>query len=156
MPLVQSTLKSALQSVFESQPGSASQAASQLAQAYATYAQAGIFGASTIPSLDALQAGLESQLTSGFSSMSAAGVAAAFASGLGTGWIGVPVAGAQAGATVACPGAAAIVAGLTALFISMPESASDAADQLATILHGATQTVTAAVVPPPGTILPIA
>jgi hypothetical protein len=156
MPLVQSVLKSALQSVFESRPSSAADAASQLAQAYATYAQAGVFGSSTIPSLASLQAGLQSQLQSGFSSQSAASVAAAFAAGLTAGWIGVPVVGGQAGATVTCPGAAAITAPLTAVFMSMPGSASDAADQIATILHVATQTVTAAVAPPPGTILPIA
>jgi hypothetical protein len=89
------------------------------------------------------------------SSGSAAAFAGAWASAVATFWIGVPVVGAQSGATVACPGAAALTAALTTVFANLQNTAQSCAQGLATALHTATMTVTAAVAPPPGTTLPI-
>jgi len=152
-------LSSDLEDVFASLPASASDAADALALAYGTYAAGGQFGASmpNIPpaNVDALAAALLAAIA-----VPAAGnpatIAASWAAGLTAFWLGVPVAGVPAGATVGCPGAASLVATLTAVFANVANTSASCAAGLSAALHGATITVTAAVAPPPGTVLPIA
>lgn len=149
------SLTNSIRSVLESNPATGADAARGIANAYAGYAGGGTFGASTLVSTEPLRSALESQLTTGFASQSGATVALAFSTALSTGWVGLPVVGAQTGATVGCPGAAGVTATLTALFISQPPTHQLAAEGIAGALHTATLTVTAAVAPPPGTVLPI-
>lgn len=158
MALNSAGLATAIQNVFESYPDSAADAASGLADAYYNYASAGQFGTSTIQLTPGHKSALESTLLSAIQdpeSASASGFASAWSSGVATFWTAVPVAGAQSGVTNGCPGAAALSISLTSVFSNTENSASDAANQLATALHGATTTVTATVAPPPGTIAPI-
>lgn len=168
MALNQSSLASALQAIFDGSadtspvdgnpdgtPASASDAGNRLAKAYADYAAAATFGAST-PTLTGKEAALAATLTPSLALPGTAAThAAAWSSGVAAFWTAVPVVGAQVGATVGCPGAAALTAALTTLFGNTANTAATAASGLAAALHTATLTVTAAVAPPPGTILPI-
>lgn len=158
MALSQSGLASSFRALFDSMPASASDAADGLAQAYYEYASAAMFGASTvaIPSVnrDAMAAALLSAIAVPVSG-SPATFAAAWASAVTAFWIGVPVAGAQAGATVGCPGAASLAAPLTAVFPNLGNTTDTGSQGMASALHVATLTVTAAVAPPPGTVLPV-
>lgn len=153
MPLVQATLASELQSAFDAYPESVADSAQALAGAYHTYASGAQFGASDVD-LSGRDAALASTLQSGMTGTFAA-FASAWSTGLTAYWTAATVTGAQAGATVPPPGAASVPAALAASFASYPESTADAADLLASALHTATATTTAAVSPPPGTILPI-
>jgi hypothetical protein len=157
--LSSSSLASALQNTFANMPASASAAATSLAANYYDYATAGMFGASAPQIPTANRDALKTTLLAAIA-VPAAGspptIAAAWAAGLAAFWLGVPVAGAQAGATVACPGAASLTASLTVVFANLANTAAVCAQALATALHTATMTVTAAVAPPPGTVLPIA
>ncbi len=170
MALVKATLKAALKAIFDGTadtspvdgdpdgtPTDAADAGARLAKAYTDYAAGGLFGASTVSAgVGAKEAPLASTLAA---SLAVPGLpathAAAWGAGLVTFWAAVPVVGAQAGATVPPTGAAACVAALTALFSNTGNSADDAADGLANALDTCTKTTTAAVAPPPGTVLPI-
>lgn len=157
MPLVSATLGSAIKSVFEGYP-SPSGCADGLANAYYSYASAGMFGASTPTIPPANKSAMASTLQSAISDPSngsASSFASAWASAVTTFWIGVPVTGAQTGATVGCPGAASLSGSLTSIFGNTSNTFQSVADDLANALHTATLTTTAAVVPPPGTVLPI-
>jgi hypothetical protein len=156
MPLNQGALRAALENVFNSDPASPAAAANALAQAYDDYASAGVFG-SSIPTLTGKKAALASTLAGGLVVPgSAAALAGAWASGIAAYWTAVPVAGAQAGTTVGCPGAASLSGTLTTTFSNIGNTETSCATSLAGALHAATQTVTATVSPPPGTVVPIA
>lgn len=158
MTLDPSALASALEATFASLPETASDAADALAGNYYDYASAATFGASTPTLAPALRTAFAATLLGAIavpSSGTPATFAAAWASAVATIWIGVPVAGAQSGATVGCPGAAALTASLTTVFANLANTAATCAQALAAALHTATLTVTAAVAPPPGTVLPI-
>jgi hypothetical protein len=159
MTLNVSSLSALLGDLFAGMPASASAAAEGMAQAYFDYASAGTFGASTpqIPGVN--KSAMASTLLAAIATPatgSPATIAAAWATALSAFWIGVPVVGAQAGATVGCPGAAALTATLTIVFANLANTASSCAQSLAASLDTATKTVTASVAPPPGTVLPIA
>lgn len=167
MALVKAPLKSALEGIFDGSadtsppagpdgfPSTAVDAGNKLAAAYTGYAGAGMFGASTVD-VSLQEAALAATLAA---SLTVPGTpathAAAWGAGLAVFWLGAPVAGAQSGVTVPPTGAAALVAALTAAFANTAASASDAAQALADALDVCTKTVTAAVAPPPGTVLPI-
>lgn len=158
MALNQASLASAFKDTFASLPSSASNAASSLAANYYTFASAGMFG-SSVPGLttakrDAMASTLLAAIATPTSG-AAATFAAAWATALTTFWVGVPVTGAQAGATVGCPGAASLSPTLTTLFANTANTATSCGQGLAAALYTATMTVTAAVAPPPGTVLPI-
>jgi hypothetical protein len=157
--LSQSSLGADLEALFGSTPGSAADAAQGMAQAYYDYAAAGQFGAST-PSLttahrDAMAGVLLAAIATPVTG-SPATLAGAYATAVAAFWLAVPVVGAQTGATVGCPGAPVLVAALTAVFVNLTNTAATCAAGMAAVLHTATLTVTAAVAPPPGTVLPIA
>src|SRR4051812_20190732 len=128
MALDKAALKAALKGILDGSadndhdghpdgtPVSAADAGQKLAHAYAQYAAGGLFGSST-PTFTGQEGALATAL--GVSLILpgvAATHAAAWGTGLATFWISVPVAGAQAGATVPPTGAAALTVALTALF----------------------------------------
>lgn len=136
-------------------PTSAIDAGQKLAAAYFEYASGGMFGAS-VPTLAGRDTALAATLgTSLVLPGLPATHAAAWGAGLAAFWAAVPVAGAQAGATVPPAGGAALVAALTVLFANPANTADTAAAGLATALDVCTKTVVANVAPPPGTVLPI-
>jgi hypothetical protein len=157
--LDQPALAAALQATFESMPAAAADAADALANDYATYASAATFGASQLEVSEAVATAMGDTLFAAIS-VPASGLpatfAAAWAAAVAAFWVGLPVVGAQSGATAGCPGAASIAATLTAVFANLANSAGVCAVALAAALHGATLTVTATVAPPAGTVLPIA
>lgn len=120
---------------------------------YDDYCAGAVFGAST-PVLTGKRAAMAATLAGAFASGVAATTAAAFSSAVATYWTAVVVAGAQAGVCASCPGAGAITAALAALAPG-PNSKDAFAAAMATALDTATRTCTAAVAPPPGTVLPI-
>lgn len=157
MPLDQNALADAIEAIYADFPETASDAAEALAGAYADYALQGVFGASTLAPIGTEEPALFATLGASLVLPGAAAVhAAAWSAGVGTFWAAVPVVGVQAGTTAGCPGAAALTAGLTTLFLNLANTPETAAAGLAAALHTATQTVTANVAPPPGTVLPIA
>jgi hypothetical protein len=130
-----------------------------MASAYFTYAGAAIFGGSAPTIAPALRAAMGATLLGAIATPaggSPAALAAAWSSAVATFWTAVPVTGGQTGATVGCPGAPGLVASLTGVYSNTGNTAAGCAQQTATALDAATKTVTAAVAPPPGTILPIA
>jgi hypothetical protein len=158
MALSQSALAAALEDVFGAADLTAGEVAELLAAAYADYASEGRFGTSE-PEITELQVGALEGPLAGALTDPAAGAAATFAAAWGAGlaafWLGVPVVGAQAGATVGCPGAASAPTAIAAAVSNPGNTAATAAQGIAAALHTATQTVTASVAPPPGTVLPI-
>ncbi len=168
MALVKATLKSALLAVFDGTadtspvdgnpdgtPTDADDAGARLAAAYTDYAGAAMFAASTVD-VSSKEAALATTLGGSLELPGLAAThAAAWGAGLAAFWLGAPVAGAQSGVTVPPTGGAALVAALTTLFANTANTADDAADGLANALDICTKTVTAAVAPPPGTVLPI-
>jgi hypothetical protein len=134
---------------------STAQAAADFAELYDAYAQDAQFGSST-PTLTGRKAIFESTFAASLSSGVFATVCTALGNAVAAYWGSsqVPVVGAQAGVVVGCPGAASIAAALAAL--APVSSASVAASTISGALHAATTTCTAAVTPPPGTVLPIA
>jgi len=155
MALDDDALEDAILAFLESTADDATAAADALAELYAEYAADGMFSASTVTIDGARESALAATLAGGLvPSPSPATFLAALASGIATFWTGAPVVGAQAGATVGCPGAASLPAALSAA-LAVPNDREAAASTLAAALHTATLTVTAAVVPDP-TPLPIA
>jgi hypothetical protein len=170
MALNQSSLASALQAIFDGTadtspadghadgtPTSASDAGSKLAKAYTDYAAGGTFGGGTVSAgVGSKQSALATTLGGALTVPGVAAThAAAWAAGVTTFWLGVPVAGVPSGATIGCPGAAALTVALTAVFSNLANTPATAAASLAAALHTATATTTAAVAPPPGTTLTI-
>lgn len=134
----------------------AQEAADEIAAAYADYAAAATFGASTVTIDGARESALAATLAGGLVQAPDPTIfLAALASGIATFWTGAPVVGAQSGATVSCPGAASLPAALAAI-LAVPNDVGAATLELAGALHTATGTATALVSPPGGTVLPIA
>ncbi len=157
MALDVSSLSTNLQDLFEDSSESKSEAAIALADVYALYAAAGMFGASTLTIDGARESALASALEAGLvepPAGSLATFAAAWATGLGAFWTAAPVVGVQSGVTNGCPGTAALPAALIAA-LNPQHTPATAAAAFAAALHTATGTVQATVAPPPGTVLPI-
>jgi hypothetical protein len=145
--------------LFQGGPLGAVQGAKKMANIYATYAKAGMFGLSVPQFTGAEEAILAATLAAVFALPvpNPAAFGLAWSAGLTTFWLAPPilVTGVQAGAVAAIPGAAAVTAPLLALVAIPANPAPVAASMLAVALHAATMTCIAAVVPPPGTTLPI-
>jgi hypothetical protein len=168
MALNATTLATALEKIFDGTadttptdgnpdgvPTSSNDAGAKIAKAYTNYAGAAMFAASTV-NVSSKESALATTLGAALVAPGApATAAAAFGAGLTTFWTGAPVAGAQSGVTVPPTGAAALVAALTTLFGNAANTAAAAASGLAAALDTCTKTVTAAVAPPPGTVLVI-
>jgi hypothetical protein len=153
------SLQSAVAAILAKPSPDPASVAAQLASAYTSYAAAGQVGASVLV------------ISPGSTSAMAAAILATIAvpspvpTGWGLGWSngllafwGVPVAvvGAQSGAVIpVCPGAPAAAAVITAGASAPVPSSDPAAAAVASGCAAATATVTAAVAPPPGTILPV-
>jgi len=133
--------------------------AKQMALTYTTYAQGGQFGASLPTLTPAHTAALEGALLPALlvpQGGNPALLANAWAAGLLAFWIpGTPVLGAQAGAVIACAESGLVVVPMIAAFSNITATAPLTAALMATAIHAATITTTAAVVPPPGTVLPL-
>ncbi len=158
MPLDVSALTDNMIDLFGEPSESKSEAAIALADVYALYAAAGLFGASTVTIDGPREAALATALEVGLVEPPAGSMAtfcAAWGTGLGAFWTGAVVVGAQAGATNSCPGAAALGAALVAALSNPQHTKETAAAAFAAALHAATVTVTATVAPPPATVLPI-
>lgn len=158
MTLVAATLADAFEDIFDARLDDPADVADALADAYADYAAAGMFGASTVTIVPAKTAALAATIFGAIASPaagSAANFASAWSSGLIAFWPGVLVVGAQSGTVTACPGAVSLVATLSAIFADTGNTVRDAAEGLANELHTATLTAVATVAPPPGTVLPI-
>lgn len=155
MPLIVSTLQAALQAVFEANLSSSQAAADALAKAYATYAQAGTFGAS-LPVFTGLeQKALSTTLLASFASPqppNPAAWGAAWATGLANFWMAPPIviSGPQVGVVTGIVGAPLLATSLLAMIVPQ-QSAATAAATLAAQLHTATLTVIGVVSPPPFT-----
>lgn len=156
MALNSASLEADLLAFLSGESDDVQQAADGLAAAYADYASAGMFGASTVTIDGARESALAATLAGGLvQAPDASTFLSALASGVATFWTAVPVVGAQSGATVGCPGAASLPAALAAA-LAVPNDRETAAQALAAALHTATLTTTAVVAPPPATTLPIA
>ncbi len=145
MALDTGALQDAIRALLDTNQADFASAGDAWAEIYDSYCAGAMFGSST-PVLTG-RAGA-------FASGVAATTAAAFSSGVATYWTAVAVAGAQSGVCASCPGAGAITAALAALAPG-PNSKDDFAAAMATALDTATRTCTAAVAPPPGTVLPL-
>jgi hypothetical protein len=150
MALDSTALTDALVDVFENMPASKEDAAAAIAQAYFDYASDGQFSASAATPTEDYRDAMAGTLATG---LTVPGlpltIAAAFAAAVATFWTGVPVVGAQAGATVGCPGASALTGALSAVFANLANTAATCGAAVANALHTATLTVTAAVSPGP-------
>jgi hypothetical protein len=138
---------------------SAAAAADAMASAYDDYASGAMFGASTPQILPTAKDAMAATILAAIATPetgSPASISGAWASGVAAYWLGVPVVGAQSGATAGCPGAASLTASLSAVFANTANTAAICAQGMAAALHAATMTVTATVAPPAGTVLPIA
>ena len=157
MALNSSALVSDIAAIFEAMPADKEEAALKIATAYKTYAVGGMFGASVPTITNAMRDTMKATLATGLTVPGLPPtVAAAFAASVAAFWIAVPVVGAQSGATTSCPGAAALVGSLTAVFANLANTAQSCGAAVGAALHTATLTVTATVSPPGGTVLPIA
>lgn len=159
MPLASSTLRQGLFAVMNSYPPTILEAARGFASAYGAYAAAGTFLAGTLPSVAAQQATMAQMLFGAMQGpVEAAAYATAWAAALSAFWVGVPVAGPNAGLTIGCPGATAAQSAILASLTAMPGTVLQAAQDLAAALHTATLTVTATVSlpgPPFTSVVPI-
>lgn len=156
MALNQTTLSDGIEAVFASQPATASDAATALADAYHAYAGGALFGAST-PTLTTSMRDAYASTLLGAISDPLVGLPATLAAAWGAAtvayWTAVPVTGAQAGVTV--PPTVPAAAGISATLANVANTESVAAAGIALALHTSTLSVTATVAPPPGTVLPI-
>lgn len=158
MSLSESTLASSLESMLGIAQPSAAAAAAAMAEAYDTYAADGMFGASSPQIPPTARAAMAATILGAISapaSGSPATIAGAWASGVAAYWTGVPVVGAQTGATGGCPGAASLAGSLSAVFANTTNTAATCAAGMAAAIHAATITTTATVAPPAGTVLTI-
>ena len=159
MPLDPSSMISGFTSMFSGGPLGPVGGGKKMASIYATYASAGMFGASAPVFTGLEQQALAATLTAVFSltTPNPAAFGQAWSAGLTAFWMTPPivVTGAQAGVVTAIPGAAAVSAALAALVASPSNPAPAAASILAAALDAATRTAVATVAPPPGTVVPI-
>jgi hypothetical protein len=142
MPLVKSSLSSALVSTFEQKPSSVADAASQWADAYVSYAAAAM--TSTGGAAMTAQAGkgsLVAAFTGAFNTQTAQGAAAAMSAGVMAFWMAIAWQGAGTGVTTS-PGNASLTSSLAAVFSDVEESsASDKADAIADAFDSGAKTV---------------
>jgi hypothetical protein len=132
MPLVKSSLSSALANVFANRPSSKSDAGQQWAQAYVSYAAAAMSptGGTGVNAMAGLSS-LASAFTSALQQEDPNGTASTMATGVQTFWQSITWVGSATGVTVS-PGNASLTSALAGVFSDTGESsASDKANAVA-------------------------
>ena len=155
MPLVKSSLSSALADVFTNYPGSKSEAGQKWAQAYVSYASAALSptGGTGVNAMAGLSS-LASAFTSALQQEDPNGTAGAMATGVQTFWQSISWVGSATGSTIV-PGNFALTSALAAVFSDLGQSsASDKADKVADAFDGGAKTVMVLDILP-GTVPPV-
>lgn len=139
----------------EAQP-SAQAAAEAFAQAYFDYTSSAQFGASLPTILEAMRDAMAVTLAAGLVAPGlAATAAAAFSTAINTYWTGVSVAGGNgAGVTTGCPGAAALIAGMTTGLLLLENTIPVQAAMMTLQITTATLTTICTLTLPPGGPVP--
>jgi hypothetical protein len=142
MPLVKSSLSSALADIFANYPSSKSEAGQKWAQAYVSYAAAAMSptGGTGVNAMAGLSS-LTSAFTGALQQEDPNGTASAMATGVQAFWQSISWVGAATGSTTV-PGNFALTSALAAVFSDLGESsASDKADKVADAFDGGAKTV---------------
>jgi hypothetical protein len=142
MPLVKSSLASALADLFTNYPASKSEAGQKWAQAYVSYASAALSptGGTGVNAMAGLSS-LASAFTSALQQEDPNGTAGAMATGVQTFWQSISWVGAGTGTTIV-PGNVALTSALAAVFSDLGQnSASDKADRVADAFDGGAKSV---------------
>ena len=160
MPLVKSSLSSALANVFANYPSSKSDAGQQWAQAYVSYAAAALSptGGMGVNAMAGLSS-LTGAFTSAFQQQDPNGAASTMAAGVQAFWQSISWVGAAAVGVTSVPGNFTLTSALAAVFSDLGQSAASAkADKVADAFDGGAKTVvvidtlTSTGVPTPGPI----
>ncbi len=153
MPLVTSSLASALANVFANYPSSKSEAGQKLAQAYVSYASAALSptGGTGVNAMAGLSS-LTSAFTGALQQEDPNGTASAMATGVQTFWQSISWVGAAVGVTTV-PGNFALASALGSVFSDLGQrSASDKADKVAEAFDGGAKTVMVLDTTPPAVV----
>lgn len=156
MPVVMANLASGLANVFRSQPSSGAEAAQKITAEYDLYCKPAMAAPGLPIFTGAGKSAMEGLLAGALSSNmgAAAAVAAAFSAGIQAYWLSPPVTfvgGPATGVVTAMPGAASVIAPLTAAFLNLANTEDTIAQAIASALDAATKTVlvTYSTPPPP-------
>lgn len=142
MPLVKSSLASALADVFANYPSSKSDAGQKWAQAYVSYAAAALSptGGTGVNAMAGLSS-LASAFTGALQQEDPQGTASAMATGVQSFWQAISWVGSATGTTIV-PGNFALTSALASVFSDLGQSsASDKADKVADAFDGGAKTV---------------
>lgn len=133
MPLIKSTLSSALQDVLENKPDPVASAASDWAQAYVSYAASAISSVSSLASnANGNKSILLGAFSSAFASQDTSMAASTIAQGVISFWQAIIWSGATAVGSTTSPGNFSLSSALSGIFSDTTESsAGDRAKQLA-------------------------
>ncbi len=133
MPLIKSSLASALQGIIESKPEPTASAASDWARAYVSYAASAMSTASSLATNATGNQGiLLGAFTSAFGSRSASSAASTIAQGVISFWQAIVWSGATAAGSTTSPGNLGLASALAGLFGDTAEaSAGEKASRLA-------------------------
>lgn len=147
MPLILPSLQQPLTALFSAGSQSPAQSAQMMADAYVAYTATALF-APSVPIFTGLEGkALMATLLAALapSAMNPAGLGTAWSSGITAFWTGPPIvcAGAAPGTVTAVPGAAAVVAALTAVCSVSGQAAAVAAANMAAAIDAATKTAIA-------------
>ena len=149
-----------IQAVLDSFPATPAIAADGFAAAYTTYANTGLFGASTPVIPGSATTTMAATLATSLAVPGAAPVhAAAWSAAVLAFWSAPPIAvvGPQVGAVTSAPGPPSITAAMTAILVNLTNTSATAAAGIAAALHAGTSGgIIATVAPPPGAMVPIA
>ena len=143
MPLVKSSLSSALANVFANHPSSKSDAGQQWAQAYVSYAAAAMSptGGTGVNAMAGLSS-LASAFTSALQQEDPNGTASTMSTGVQTFWQSISWVGAAAVGVTTVPGNFGLTSALASVFSDLGESsASDKANQVADAFDSGAKTV---------------
>lgn len=133
MPLIKSTLSSALEAVLERKPDATASAASDWAQAYVSYAASAMTSVSSLATNAAGNQGiLVGALSSAFQSQDTSSAASTIAQGVMSFWQAIIWSGATAVGATTSPGNFSLTAALSGIFSDTAEaSAGEKASRLA-------------------------
>ncbi len=133
MPLIKSSLSSALQAIFESKPEPTASAASDWARAYVSYASPAVTSASSLATnAMAGQGMLLGAFSSAFASQDTSSSASTIAQGVTSFWQAIVWSGAAAVGSTTAPGNFSLAAALSGIFGDVAEAgAGDKASRLA-------------------------
>lgn len=133
MPLIKSSLASALTNLFESEPSATADAGLRMAEAYLSYASAALSptGGAAVNAAAGLSV-LSGAFTSALATQDSDGAAAAMSAGVMAFWQMIAWSGAAAVGVTAAPGNFALTSTLSSIFSDTSESsARDRADRIA-------------------------